>query len=198
MARNLVTRGGKAAQIEGIPELQEKISAIINRATGDQVKKIWMQAALEMRDAARDYCPVAPGPITHYEKGKPPRIIPPGLLKSAIFAAYGERDKPDVLMGVNHRIAPHAHWLEFGNSRIPAQPYMRPAISLMRSTCVQIIADGYRKLLIEGGSISDPTSPSGNIPVPEVTEASRTRVRGRAKQIWQSKRGAGLRPGRNG
>lgn len=188
MARRIVTPGGKQVRLEGLPDLQDRMAAILNRATGQEVKKIWMQAALELRDAAREYAPIAPGPITHYEKGKPPRLIQPGALRSAIFAAYGKDEAQNVLVGVNYKIAPHAHWIEYGNSRIAAQPYMRPAITLMRSRMVSIIADGYRQLLIENKSIPEPSSPDGPIDPPVITEAAVQRVRERAKRIWTTRR----------
>lgn len=54
-----------------------------------------------------------------------------GLLKSAIYRVYSKDNSTDKKItyhvGVNKRKAPHWHWLEFGNSRIPAQPYIRPA-----------------------------------------------------------------------
>lgn len=187
MARRIVTPKGRQVRIEGLAELREKAAVIISRAVGKDVKKIWMQAALELRDAAREYAPVAAGPITHYAKGQPPQTIMPGALKAAIFAAYGKDSAPDVLVGVNYKIAPHAHWLEFGNSRIPPQPYMRPAISLMRARAVQIIADGYRTLLIENGSVSEPTSPDGRIDPPVISEKRIRAVRERAVRAWAQK-----------
>jgi len=54
-----------------------------------------------------------------------------GLLKSAIYRTLSKdnstENKAVYHVGVNKRKAPHWHWLEFGNSRIPAQPYIRPA-----------------------------------------------------------------------
>lgn len=197
MARSVITSKGRQVQVEGLDKLQANIAKLMSRATGKEVKKIWMQAALELRDAARDYAPIAKGPITHYEKGQPKRTIMPGALRAAIFAAYGEDSKPNVLVGVNYKIAPHAHWIEFGNSRIPAQPYMRPALSSMRSRCVSIIADGYRTLLIEGGSIAEPSSIGGIVPLPNISEGI-ARVRAKAAKTWAEKKAAGLVPGKHG
>jgi HK97 gp10 family phage protein len=140
MARRIVTPKGKAVRIEGLAELQKRISDILDRTTGERIKRIHMGAALVLRDEARDLAPVL-------RKPKKGRVA--GLLKSAIFAAYGKDTDPSVLVGVNYRIAPHAHWLEFGNARIPAQPFMRPAIAAVRSKVVAVIAEGYRKLLLE-------------------------------------------------
>lgn len=204
MARTLVTRRGRQVQIEGLEKLQANIADLMSRATGKEVKKIWMQAALILRDTAIEYAPMAKGPITHYEKGQPKRIIEPGALKAAIFAAYGKPDAPNVLVGVHFKPgndlpgAPHAHWIEFGNSRIPAQPFMRPALSSSRSACVAAIADGYRTLLIERGSIPEPSSRNGNVPSPSVTQEQITRIRQRAAGIWAQKKAQGLVPGKHG
>lgn len=176
MARSVITPKGRQVRIEGLAELQNNIANLMSRATGTEVKKIWMQAALDLRDAARDYAPIAKEDIVHYEKGQPKRIIKPGALRAAIFAAYGEKDKPNVLVGVNYRIAPHAHWIEFGNSRIPPQPYMRPALSLMRSSAVSTIAEGYRKLLIENEMPAEPSSTGGAVTEPSEVAAQRKRA----------------------
>lgn len=198
MARSVITPRGRQVRIEGLAELQNNIATLMSRATGKEVKKIWMQAALDLRDAARDYAPVAKEPITHYEKGQPPRTIQPGALRAAIFAAYGETDKPNVLVGVSYRKAPHAHWVEFGNARMAAQPYMRPALSLMRSDCVATIAEGYRKLLIDNEMPAEPSSLGGSVPEPSVTEGRVAAVRSRAAQTWAAKRAQGLTPGPHG
>ncbi len=176
MARRIITPKGKAVRLEGMAELQEKISQIIDRATGKDVKKIHMGAALVLRDEARDLAPVL-------QKPKKGRVA--GLLRSAIFAAYGKDSVSDVLVGVNYKIAPHAHWLEFGNVRIPAQPYMRPAITATRSKVVAVIAEGYRKLLIENGSVDNPTSRGGAVPVP--SNPFGTVAGGSGGHSWQGK-----------
>lgn len=143
MARSVITPKGAAARIEGLPELQAKMAKIIDSSSGIEAKHVWMKAALVLRDEARDLAPVL-------KKPKKGHIA--GLLKSAIFAAYGDPAKPNVLVGVNYRIAPHAHWVEFGNAHMPAQPFMRPALTATRSMCVAIIAEGYRKLIEESAA----------------------------------------------
>ena len=167
MARSVVTPKGKAARIEGLPELQAKIAKILDRTTGKDLKRVWMNAALVLRDEARDMAPVLK---------KPHKGHVAGLLRSAIFAAYGDPAKPNVLVGVNYRIAPYAHLVEFGGKEgkgprmtgdikgrktgnrvqstgyMPAQPFMRPALTATRSKCVAIIAEGYQKLIEEAAA----------------------------------------------
>lgn len=203
MPRRLITSRGRQVTIEGLDKLQENIAELMSRATGKEVKKIWMQAALELRDTAIDYAPIAKETIVHYVNGEK-REIEPGALKAAIFAAYGTPTEPNVLVGVHYQPgkglpgAPHAHWIEFGNSRIPAQPYMRPALSVSRSACVAIIADGYRTLLIDQGSVAEPSSRLGNVPVPNVTQSMIHAVRAKAAKTWAEKKAAGLVPGKHG
>jgi HK97 gp10 family phage protein len=148
MARSVVTPKGRAARIEGLPELQAKIAKLLLvTTTGREVKRIWMSAALVLRDEARDLAPVIKDPKTH-----PKPWQQPGTLKKAIFAAYGDPSKPNVIVGVNYRLAPQAHWIEFGTSHAGAQPYMRPALTATRSMMVRIIAEGYQKLIAEAAA----------------------------------------------
>lgn len=142
MARNAVTAGGKAARLEGLPELHAKIAHILDRAAGNEAKQVWMKAALVLRDEARDLAPIIQIP-----KPNPRPWQVPGTLKSAIFAAYGDPAKPNVIVGVNYAKAPQAHWIEYGTSHSAAQPYMRPALTATRSMMVAIIAEGYRGLI---------------------------------------------------
>lgn len=139
MARRILTAKGKAVRLEGIPELAANVNKLLatvggskGRAVGQEVKHVLMGGALVVRDEARDLVPVRTG-----------------KLKSAIFADYGDPKKPDVLVGVNYRIAPHAHLVEYGarGGQMPPQPYMRPAITATRSKVANIVAEGFRKIV---------------------------------------------------
>lgn len=153
MPRRVVTSKGKAVRLEGLAELQEKLAASLNRSNAKEIKHIHMGAALVLRDEARDLAPV----IKDASKNK--KAIS-GRLKQAIFAAYGKPESPYVLVGVNYTMAGYAWWCEFGTGTrawksgkntgtMTAQPYMRPALTAVRAKCVSIIAEGYRKLLID-------------------------------------------------
>jgi HK97 gp10 family phage protein len=124
---------------EGLPELNKNVDNLLKemghkegQRVGDRIKRVLMGAALTIRDEARDLVPVKTG-----------------LLKSAIFAAYGDERKPDVLVGVNHRIAPHSHLVEFGarGGQMPAQPFMRPAIAATRGIAANMVADGLKDII---------------------------------------------------
>lgn len=66
--------------------------------------------------------------------GETPGMVT-GTLRSAIYQAHDTRKtEPGVVVykvSQNKGKAPHWHWLEYGNSRMAARPYMRPALSAM-------------------------------------------------------------------
>jgi HK97 gp10 family phage protein len=141
MARNVLTKKGKAVRWEGIPELQANVNKLLaemghreGQVVGKKVKRVLMGAALTVRDEARDLVPVRTG-----------------KLKSAIFANYGDERKPNVLVGVNYKIAPHCIFVEYGarGGEMAAQPYMRPAITATRSAVANMVADGLKGIIKE-------------------------------------------------
>ena len=141
MARRVLTKKGKAVQWEGLAELSDNINTLLEVVGGRQagrigkeVKNVLMGAALVVRDEARDLAPVRTG-----------------LLREAIFANYGDEQKPDVLVGVNHKMAPHSHLVEYGarGGEMPAQPFLRPAIAAARPAVAKIVADGLKKIISE-------------------------------------------------
>lgn len=104
-----------------------------NRKVAEELKRGLMKGALVVRDEAKDLVPVVTG-----------------RLKSAIFAAYGDPNKADVLVGVNTRIAvdpahpksgTYAGIVEFGDDERAPKPYMRPAIAAARPTVARIVKE---------------------------------------------------------
>lgn len=63
------------------------------------------------------------------------RHVKTGTLRDAVYRAYSPEKSDDVQqvyhVGVNRRKAPHFHFLEFGTSRQPATPIVRPALDHM-------------------------------------------------------------------
>lgn len=156
MARNLATPKNKYAVAEGLAELQARIGTVIDATVGDMAKKIWMQAAIVIRDEARRLAPEIQNPPNSPKQW----WHKPGVLKSAIFAAYGAQKKPNVIVGVNYRVAGFAHWVEYGTAirsteaganrgQMTPKPYMRPALAAKRQEAISMMADGYRQLIEE-------------------------------------------------
>jgi len=86
MARNVLTKKGKAVRWEGIPELKANVNALLKemgagagRRVGKNLKNKMLMAGLIVRDEIKDEAPVRDG-----------------VLKSAVFAARGEGRKAEV------------------------------------------------------------------------------------------------------
>ena len=130
------TRLGNVARdvfkLEGVDEVKENIANILDRTTGEKIKKVYMRAAMIAVREARSLVPVRTG-----------------KLRDAIFADYGDPAKPNVLVGVNYKKAPHAHLVEFGTVKTSAHPYFRPAITATRGPMAATIIEGFKEILDE-------------------------------------------------
>ena len=119
----------KLNKVEGIDEMLAKLRAL--KVVPRNAKETFVRAAMVIRDEARDLVPRKSG-----------------RLHDAIFAGAGDPKKPDALVGVNQDWrrggAPHAHFIEYGTSKRPAHPFMRPALRAARPTAARIIAEGLR------------------------------------------------------
>jgi HK97 gp10 family phage protein len=66
-----------------------------------------------------------------YEEARANVPVKSGLLKSHIYRAYSPEKSTDqsktYRISWNKRLAPHGHLIEFGTSRAPAYPFIRPA-----------------------------------------------------------------------
>lgn len=134
-------KASKEFKIDGLDELYANLERILkttDRGTGVELKRLFMRAALELVDRVRQRAPYR----AKYRKTKIKTH-----LRDAIFADYGQKDKPNVLAGINTRIAPQGRWIEYGTSRMQARPFWRPSISESRARMGQIIVSGFQKLI---------------------------------------------------
>ena len=136
MPRRAVTQRsiGRVARevfkIEGVEEIQRNIGKVLDRATGEEIKKTYMRGAMILVREAKSIVPVLTG-----------------KLRDAIFAAYGDPSKSNVIVGVKYKKAPHAHLVEFGTVKAGPHPYMRPAISASRSSIAATIIEGFKRIV---------------------------------------------------
>lgn len=134
--RNSLAGGArKGFQIEGLAEIQEKLGKIIDNVNGKKALNAYLEGGKILRDQARQNAP--------YDEGRESGIH----LRDAIFVDGRDHGKPSVLVGVNFKQAPHAHWLEYGNARIPAQPYFRPALTQAGQEVATKIKSGLLKVI---------------------------------------------------
>lgn len=120
----------KAFEIEGLNEILGNVAAVMDGVTGRAVKETYLKAGLVLRDNARRLAPRRTG-----------------TLRLSIFAARGDENKPNVLVGADHRIAYYAHMVEYGTVRQPARPFLRPAISASAPEMKRIIETGLRQII---------------------------------------------------
>lgn len=133
MARSAVTKGrlqkvGADVGVQGVEEIKAAIAAKLDKFVGGAAKNVFMRAALIAVAEIKDLAPVKSG-----------------KLKSAIFAAPGDPKKPNVLVGVDYKKAPHAHLAEFKNHG-GHHSYFRAGITATRAPMAATIAQGLRDL----------------------------------------------------
>jgi len=131
---------GKVLKFEGIPEIVGNANRLMREcgyqggSVARELKQAFMVGALIVRDEIRDLVPVRTG-----------------LLKSSVFAAYGDDHKSDVIVGVSSKraiktsksgkTASYAGVVEFGNAHQPPHPYMRPGIAAARPTAARVMKE---------------------------------------------------------
>lgn len=120
----------RALRFEGMDEIISNISNVIDRTNGKEVKEVYLKAGMTLRNKARDNAPVVTG-----------------KLRESIFAARGDQGKSNVLVGVNYKIAPHAHLVEYGTVKTEKHPYLRPAITESASEMRNIIVSGLQRII---------------------------------------------------
>lgn len=130
---------GKQSGLAGIPELAESLDDIMSELNSERASKVLMKAAIVCRDQAKRNAPVDSG-----------------LLQESIRVAYGKKrrrkandEELNVIVTVKRGKggASHAQLIELGTSKMPAQPFLRPAVRQTRKEMTQIIADGIKDIL---------------------------------------------------
>lgn len=86
----------------------------------------------------------------------PPRLgRKTGNLEGAIYRVYSPEKSTDTVktyrISWNKSKAPHGHLIEFGTSRAPAHPFVRPAFDHVR-TAIEVGKDAMARKLGEGGA----------------------------------------------
>ncbi len=120
----------------GIKEAQRDIQKLAKRLDTKSLKKIGLDAARLIYDEARRIAP--------YDENRTKGTH----VRDAIFIGEGDPSKPDVLVGVNGKKAPHAHLLEFGWSlKHEGIPFMHPAAKRTRGERERIIISGVKELV---------------------------------------------------
>lgn len=80
---------------------------------------------------------------TKIKKKKSGRVIAPGALKASIYQAFSKDNSGKGFATYhsswNYRKAPHGHLVEFGTSRSPAHPFLRPAYDAAADRALKVV-----------------------------------------------------------
>jgi HK97 gp10 family phage protein len=120
-------------------QLSQKLKEF-GEAVRDQVALEGVAAmAKVVYDDARTRAPISEA--AHFFYGRDSKktgvryLFTPGNLQRAIYRAYSpEQSGPTKQMyriSWNHRKAPYGHMVEFGTSRAPAHPFLRPSLAVV-------------------------------------------------------------------
>lgn len=120
----------KGFRIDGIAEIQANLAKIVNGVTGAEMKGVFVKAAGIIADDVRGRAPVATG-----------------RLKRAVFVGAGDANKPNALVGISARKAPHGRLVEYGTVHMPARPFLRPALSANGPQVAAAIRSGLLKII---------------------------------------------------
>lgn len=101
--------------IQGMEQLNAKVDRIVKAADAQKNEQIVLKSAEIIRNRIRDKAPV----------GATGRLKRSPVAK--LMARHG--DAPAIaIAGIDRKVAPHGHLVEFGTSHAPAHPFFRPAI----------------------------------------------------------------------
>lgn len=123
-----------------------KVAALLKKIGGSQSgrqavgqefkRRVMIPSALIGKREIQDLAPV----------GKEPES---GRIKKAVFVDYGDPKKPNVVLGMNYKIAPHAHWLEYGTVKMRPQSYFRTGITSSRSAMAATMLSNAKEFITE-------------------------------------------------
>lgn len=115
-------------------------------ALGEQVKTTVARAgansmAYVFQEEAKAFAPVfTVGPKGGGGSRVARRKVKPGQLRDSIYRAHADRLSSDgsqiYEVSWNHSKAPHGHWMEYGNVRHPAHPFITPAYEAAKQRAV--------------------------------------------------------------
>lgn len=120
--------------IEGDEELIRKMRNLGDAVKGSQPERLYLRAAKVIRDDAKERAPV--GPTGNLRRG----------IVAKVLDRMGRKVAP-AMVGINFRIAPHAHLLEFGTVKMSPRAFFRPAVRAQEQRVKDILRKGFKKII---------------------------------------------------
>ena len=130
-------------RLEGLAELNKKITQLIKNIDKEEVSKIISPPAEMLKNDIQARAPISKKP--HYKRGTR-KLVPPGNLKrSVVVKNYTDYPMAVSLVGIDARIAPHFYLVEYGHAGphpAPPHPFFRPAWDANKAQIEQEIIGG--------------------------------------------------------
>lgn len=127
-------------QIQGMDEILKRLNKVVDGISAEQIEGVLSKGARIIAKAVGrrvgSMFKVKTGRLERSPRAKKSKFR--GRTFASVFAAI-DRSK---IKG-----APHAHLLEFGTSKMPAQPFFRPAVDETKNEVETVVNDGIKKLL---------------------------------------------------
>lgn len=121
-----------SAQLQGMDQLNKNLEKLVKATDKKHNGEILIKQAEKIRD--RIIARVPEGPSGNLKRSPVAKLMPEKGTYPAIAIA-----------GIDRKIAPHAHLIEFGTSKMPARPFFRPAVDESANQVMDGIKDGLKK-----------------------------------------------------
>lgn len=122
-----------SAKLEGQEKLNMNVNSIL-KAVNSKSEGIYLKGAEVIRDDAKRKAPL--GATGNLRRG----------IVAKILRRRGSDPAP-AMVGIDFKIAPHAHLIEYGTVNMSAQPFFRPAVDGARRRIEQIFKDGFKGVI---------------------------------------------------
>lgn len=121
-------------EINGMDVFEKNTEKLADSISHKNMGGSLFKRAEMLRDRIRDKAPL--GPTGNLKRSPMAKLMPE------------RRNFPAVaIAGIDRVIAPHAHLIEFGTSRAPAYPFLRPAVDEMKESILKgVEADAKKKI----------------------------------------------------
>lgn len=117
-------------KVRGLPELKRTIDAlIVAMQPNPRLREVALKPAQAMEQEAKNLVAVRSGNLQEH------------------ITSFPAPQGPGAILGVFD--VPYAAAVEYGSSKLPAQPFMRPAMRAVEPTALNMIGEGVDQLLTE-------------------------------------------------
>lgn len=139
-----------ASELQGVRELSRKLDALARNVRGSALRKAAHAAVKPIVADARERIPV--NKVNELHKTYKGRLVSPGFAKRSIKAVVKlSRDARAVFarIGVKREAFYAVNFVELGTSKMPRQPWLRPAFEAQQSNALRRFADVLRAVVLK-------------------------------------------------